>query len=244
MVKSVKQAVLETVFNKTIYISLDRPIISFSFDDVPATAATNGAPILEEHGHLGTYYVASGIQSADESNDYFLSASAIKQLVKSGHEIGCHSYSHKSLRWTSGTATLADCSKNTRKLGEIIPDYEIRNFSYPYGLAGLASKRALQNRYHTMRTSDEGLNIGKTDLSHLKAINLYSDSLDRSKIETVLKESIRQKCWVIFYTHDVCAHHSSWGTSLDDFRWVVEKCSTSAFDVLNINHAMEKINRT
>ena len=42
-------------------IRLERGMISFSFDDFPADALSNGGKILEEHGCRGTYYAASGL---------------------------------------------------------------------------------------------------------------------------------------------------------------------------------------
>ena len=36
-------------------------IVSFTFDDVPASAASEGAPILEGLGVRGTYYLCGGL---------------------------------------------------------------------------------------------------------------------------------------------------------------------------------------
>ena len=36
-------------------------MVSFTFDDVPKSAATVGAPMLEEYGARGTFYVAGGL---------------------------------------------------------------------------------------------------------------------------------------------------------------------------------------
>ena len=37
------------------------PLVSFTFDDVPASAYINGAAILEQHDMRGTFYIAAGI---------------------------------------------------------------------------------------------------------------------------------------------------------------------------------------
>jgi peptidoglycan/xylan/chitin deacetylase (PgdA/CDA1 family) len=36
-------------------------VVSFTFDDVPASAASEGAPILEAFGIRGTYYLCGGL---------------------------------------------------------------------------------------------------------------------------------------------------------------------------------------
>jgi peptidoglycan/xylan/chitin deacetylase (PgdA/CDA1 family) len=240
LTKVAKQLFLETIFRKSQIINLDRPIVSFTFDDVPVSAFTNGAKILEQFDCRGTYYVASGIQS---DNTSFLTPEHIKELVDRGHEIGCHTYSHCSLRWTSGKATLENCRLNTNMLAEIIPGYKVKSFSYPFGLVGPAAKRALNNIYGSMRTVDEGTNTGNVDLSHLRAINLYSDSFDRQKIQKILKQAIADKSWVILYTHDVEDSHGPWGTSIDDFSWVVAQCSSGEFDVRCMDDALAKIQK-
>ena len=37
------------------------PMVSFTFDDVPKSAATIGAPLLEQYDARGTFYVAGGL---------------------------------------------------------------------------------------------------------------------------------------------------------------------------------------
>src|ERR1700692_4118138 len=37
------------------------PMVSFTFDDVPKSAATVGAPMLEEYNGRGTFYVAGAL---------------------------------------------------------------------------------------------------------------------------------------------------------------------------------------
>ena len=36
-------------------------MVSFTFDDIPDTAANVGAPMIEEYGGRGTFYVAGGL---------------------------------------------------------------------------------------------------------------------------------------------------------------------------------------
>ncbi|MCB8835211.1 polysaccharide deacetylase family protein, partial [Escherichia coli] len=45
-----------------LHIPVSRPVVSFTFDDVPDTALTNGARILEDHGVRGTFYIAGSLE--------------------------------------------------------------------------------------------------------------------------------------------------------------------------------------
>ena len=46
------------------------PMVSFTFDDIPKSAATTGAGILEDHGARGTFYVSGGLVGTMESPDW------------------------------------------------------------------------------------------------------------------------------------------------------------------------------
>ena len=41
------------------------PMVSFTFDDLPKSAVTTGAGMLEAHGARGTFYVAGSLVGAD-----------------------------------------------------------------------------------------------------------------------------------------------------------------------------------
>jgi len=70
------------------------PMVSFTFDDAPDSAAGEGAALLEAHGGLGTFYLAGSL--IDQPGDFWrgLSNDAIVRLHRGGHEIGCHTFSH------------------------------------------------------------------------------------------------------------------------------------------------------
>ena len=58
-----------------------QPMVTFTFDDVPASACEIGARILEQHGERGTFYVAA--QACGKVNSGRTSAASIDQLQKS-----------------------------------------------------------------------------------------------------------------------------------------------------------------
>jgi peptidoglycan/xylan/chitin deacetylase (PgdA/CDA1 family) len=238
-VKKTKQFVLESTYRKPCNIELKKPIFSFTFDDVPPSAVTNGGDILTQHRCHGTYYVASGIT---EQRTSYLSDDELVHLVDNGHEVACHTFHHKSLRWLGAEDTKLECNKNTTAINAVLPDYKVSNFSYPFGEAGIGSKKALRNIYDCMRTSDAGLNYGMTDLSHLRAISLYSKDFNKIKLLEVIQQTIKHNAWTIFYTHDVSEQFGPWGTSIEDFRWIVEQCSKKDAEILSIKEAIDKIN--
>ena len=245
LLKALKLFIFENIYTHKIDIKNDRAIFSFTFDDVPISAATNGANILEELNVTGTYYVALGMEGEIDVNDVnkrrFISNAEIKSLYNNGHDIGCHTYSHLNLRKSNTKDVVLDCDKNTRRLQNIIKITSIDHFAYPFGMVSPGGKRELGRKYKTLRTTDNGINTGKTDFTHLRAISLCSNSFDKDSIQATISEATKNKAWVIFYSHDICENPSEWGTNTEDFKWVVEQCAKSDGEILNMSHAFNKI---
>ncbi|MBM7329532.1 polysaccharide deacetylase family protein, partial [Agrobacterium sp. S2] len=81
----------------TARIETSEPIVSFTFDDVPASAWTSGARILENENVRGTFYISGVfIDRHDEPQD-MISARGCSELATAGHELACHTYSHRKL---------------------------------------------------------------------------------------------------------------------------------------------------
>ncbi len=72
----------------------ETPIVSFTFDDIPKSAATTGARLLEDHDARGTFYVSGGLVGTASSDWAAADAQDIVELHRHGHEIGCHTFSH------------------------------------------------------------------------------------------------------------------------------------------------------
>ena len=80
--------------NKMLPLYDTPPMVTFTFDDVPASACETGTGILERHGSRGTFYVAGGGCGAASPVGRLASIEQIRTIWTKGHEIGCHTYSH------------------------------------------------------------------------------------------------------------------------------------------------------
>src|SRR5258707_11581905 len=56
----VSRFLARNIRTKTLAVRNVQPMVTFTFDDVPATACHVGALIIEQYGIRGTYYVAGG----------------------------------------------------------------------------------------------------------------------------------------------------------------------------------------
>jgi peptidoglycan/xylan/chitin deacetylase (PgdA/CDA1 family) len=245
MYKSVKffvfelyKNIIKKTFKKEVNINFERPIISITFDDAPKSSAIEGNRLLRRFGFYGTYYIAYGFSSSDE---YFMDDDDIRMVVAEGHEVGCHTYDHIPLRFSTFKKTKQEIEKNISALKSILPEYNVCNFSYPLGQVGLGSKRYLNSVYDSMRTVDAGVNASTTDLTYLKSVNIYSNNFDRIKFLHYLDDVVKKNGWLILYTHDISSEYGPWGTS-SDFEWVLKQISNYPIDVMPVCDVIKKIN--
>ncbi|HZQ39264.1 MAG TPA: polysaccharide deacetylase family protein, partial [Rhizomicrobium sp.] len=88
----------------TFQSQLKEPVVSFTFDDVPRSAFTEGGRILKEMGWTGSYFVAGSFCGRRVDGIDYMDRDDVVQADHEGHEIGCHTFSHLRLRQTSAEA--------------------------------------------------------------------------------------------------------------------------------------------
>jgi len=186
-----------------------KPIVSFTFDDVPDSAYVNGASILEERGIRGTFYVAAGTCGMQDEHWRVIAPDQVRALNAHGHEIGCHTFSHVKVETLDAAALAQQCENNRSLLRELCGEVSVTNFCYPFGRLSFPRKLQLQKRFDTCRSIYEGVNSGTVDLALLKVVELYDRTLTADKLQRVLREVVARNGWLIFYTHDV-ADPPSW----------------------------------
>lgn len=244
ILKIFKIFIFENLYSRKITIKNNEAIFSFTFDDAPISAFTNGAEILNKFNATGTYYVALGMEKNNDSTGVarrFLNHSEIYKLHKDGHSIGCHTYNHLSLRKAKLHDLIKDCESNRTGLQYIIKSSSIDHFAYPFGIVSPRGKRELGRTYKTLRTTDQGVNYGRTDLTYLRTISLCSISFNKATILEAIRLAVKNNAWLIFFSHDICSSPSEWGTKTEDFKWVVKQCSKTGGVILNVEQAYNVI---
>ncbi len=217
------------------------PLVSFTFDDVPDSAYTNGAAILDDHGIRGTFYIASGTCGSMDTHWRVIDRDQVRALHRGGHEIGCHTFAHICVDQVGARALQEECRQNRERLQEWCPGLELTNFCYPYGRASLPRKLELQKRFDSCRGIYEGVNAGTIDLGMLRVIDLYDRTLTRDKVQRILRETADRNGWLIFCTHDVAQPPSWIGCSPQLLRATVQAVQTAGMRCLSIRQALTAI---
>jgi peptidoglycan/xylan/chitin deacetylase (PgdA/CDA1 family) len=215
-----------------------RPIVSFTFDDVPVSALTNGARILERHGVRGTFYVAGGIAGRQHDGQPMLSAEDYRSLSAAGHEIGHHTFSHRTA-WSLGFGYGADLERNGGYLGDILPA-PARNFAFPFGRATLGGRDAIRRRFRSARGAENGINRAGSDLDLLHAVGIESH-MRIEGLQHWIDDAVKSPGWLIFLTHDVQEAPSPFGTTPAILDALIAHAVAKGCDVLTVDAALDAL---
>jgi peptidoglycan/xylan/chitin deacetylase (PgdA/CDA1 family) len=211
-----------------------QPLVSFTFDDVPASACREGAAILEAHGVRATYYVCAGGRGAASPCGRLASADDIAALASRGHEIGCHTYSHRAVSMLGRSELVGDLDRNRAALGAICAGNGVRNFAFPYGDVSFGAKRYLELRFDSCRTVRAGLNAGTIDLGALRSWPLENATINRARIVKLIDEAVRRQGWVIFNSHGLENTPWRYGITPDLFAFAVAAAKSGGCRVTTI----------
>ncbi len=215
------------------------PMISFAFDDVPASAATNGAAILEERGLRGSYYVAAGLIGDESPMGAFADAEAITRLAEAGHEIGCHSYTHLDCGRADAGEVIGDIERNR----EVLAGWGLpapTTFAYPYGEVSRGPKRALAERFALMRALHYGVVTEGSDLNQAPCVGIEGPRGEQIAARWIGCAAER-RAWLILYTHDVAETPSQWGCTPAALGRLADDAVARGFEVVTLAEGARRL---
>lgn len=189
------------------------PMVSFTFDDLPKSAVTTGADLLEAHGARGTFYVSGGLVGGKTPDWAAGDAADMLSLHRRGHEIGCHTFSHQRVCDLDELSLADEIARNRAYFHAIDASIEIETFAYPFGYGSFGRKRMLKETFQSCRSIVQGVNSGSVDMQFLRAMPLIDREMDRDGIERAFDAAQENNGWLIFYGHDVTARPSPYGCS-------------------------------
>ncbi|QOZ23405.1 polysaccharide deacetylase family protein [Bradyrhizobium sp. CCBAU 51753] len=213
------------------------PMVTFSFDDLPKSAATLGADILESYGARGTFYVSGGLVGIDAPDWATGSADDVVSLYRRGHEIGCHTFSHRRACDLDETSLAGEIARNRTYLHSLDPTMTVDSFAYPFGYGSYARKYQLKSEFRTCRSIVPGVNSGEVDLQFLRAMPLIDRQTSRERIEQAFDEAASTNGWLIFYSHDVDEAPSLYGCSPDLMTYALEAAARRNIPALTMAEA-------
>ncbi|WP_425647891.1 polysaccharide deacetylase family protein [Agrobacterium leguminum] len=220
-----------------VRIETSEPIVSFTFDDVPASAWTAGARILENEGVCGTFYIAGVFIDQYDEQQQMISAKGCSELAAAGHELACHTFSHRKLSSFSRRGLEEDLDHNDRVLGSFDASRHGRNFSVPFGMASPVMQPLLRRRFRTARGIMPGINRGSVDPHNLAAVELRSDQNYLDAADGWLEDVLQKGGWLIIFTHDVSQTPSFYGCPEGRFQGLVRRAVSGGAKIMTVDAA-------
>ncbi|MFZ4122205.1 MAG: polysaccharide deacetylase family protein [Caulobacterales bacterium] len=211
------------------WIAPGTPALSITFDDFPASAVDQAAPILERAGVQATYYACGRFVDAPTPFGHGYTQDHLANLKEAGHEIACHTFSHLDCAQTTPAVVEGECVHNSQSLAALGVETP-SNFAFPYGETTFATKRLLAPRFVTGRGIMPGVNVGRIDRLQLRSAPLFGQTADRAcaKWLTLARQS---GGWLTVFTHDVAANPSPWGVTPDALARFLDEALRQGFHV-------------
>lgn len=225
----------------TLDVRCTHPLVSFTFDDVPDTALTEGARILEDHGVRGTFYIAGDLLGRQEPDRTLISAEGCKQLAKAGHEIGCHTFAHRAVHTLDRHELEHDLDRNSSLLRGFDGVTDKRNFAYPYNQGSLRHRHVFADRFTTARGGGDRINRGRVNRSYLWGMEIRQPEADALALVHQIDAVVAQPGWLVFFTHDISDTPTPYGCSPATFSKLVHHAVSSGCLVLPVRDALRHI---
>jgi len=226
---------------KTLVMQNRTPLVSFTFDDVAASACTTGASLLGRYDVRGTFYISGGICGALSPAGRLATIEELKFLQRIGHEIACHTYSHAAVPLISYEELGKELELNRQFLDSLVGDDINRNFAYPYGYLSFGTKTYLTQRFSSCRSLTRGINSGVVDLGALKSYSLEGPLPSRDAIRTIITEAVRLNGWVLFCSHDVKDAPSRYGVTPENLAFTIENALSAGCRIVTVSKALQII---
>ena len=189
------------------------PWVTFSFDDAPRSAFSEGLPILEAHGVRATLFACGGLVGATTVLGPMMGADELRAAHARGHEVAGHTFSHRDLGQATVAQTEAELDADLgafRELGLPPP----ATFAYPYGDVCAAAKAVCGARFALSRALHPGRVTKGSDLAQAPATSTDGPGGEAAAM-TALRETAARGGWLILFGHRVDRSGGEFATDPD-----------------------------
>jgi peptidoglycan/xylan/chitin deacetylase (PgdA/CDA1 family) len=219
--------------------SPSRPIVSFTFDDIPESAAQAGAGALEARGLRGTFYVSASLIGRDGPMGRYASGEDIRRLALAGHEIGCHTYTHLECGPAEADRIQRDVDINAAALMELC-GHAPETFAYPFGDVSATAKAELAPRFRLLRALHPGLARRGADLNQAPSVTVAGPDGEACAAAWIDRAATR-RAWLILCLHDVADDPSPWGCTPDGLSRLIARAVAWGCEVLPVAAALDRL---
>jgi peptidoglycan/xylan/chitin deacetylase (PgdA/CDA1 family) len=236
-----RRRLVRLVRRRPARMALDRPMVSFTFDDAPASALSRGRAVLEASGVRGSFYIAADLAGREGPMGRFATADEIRAAAAAGHEIASHTHNHLDCGAQDRRAIEADAARNDAALqawGLPRPT----NFAFPFGDVSAAAKAALGRRFDVLRALHHGVIENGADLNQAPAVGVEGPD-GEGLAWRWLERAAARKAWLILFTHDVSDTPSPWGCTPAALERLIQGAQVAGFDIVTVAEGARRLGR-
>ena len=220
-------------------VALERPMVSFTFDDVPISGLETGGALLEARGARGTYFVCAGLADQDSRMGRYANRDELLAAQARGHEIACHTWRHLDCGSADASTIEADIARNEAALEEWGAG-QASTFAYPYGDVSRGAKQVAGERFAVSRALHHGLIETGSDLNQAPAVGI--EGPDGLAVGLRWLERARaRKAWLILYSHDVRENPSPVGCTPAALERTIDAAVAGGFDIVTAAEGARRI---
>jgi peptidoglycan/xylan/chitin deacetylase (PgdA/CDA1 family) len=241
LLKQAYYSAVSAVHQRPVALDDVPPMVTFTFDVFPRSAYEAGGATLRAFGGHGTYYAAAGWMDGGPRTDDRFRTADLPSLLRDGHELGTHTYSHVSCRSLSTAAYEAEIARGHEALHELVGDGASGNFAFPFGTVTPAVKKAAARQCRSCRGTIGGSNGPVADLNLLRANRMYSESVGFADLQALIAGAAHRGRWLIFYTHDVRDRPSPFGCTPQYFEDTVRCAVDAGMRLVTVGEALAAI---
>lgn len=239
--RKVTQRVVRHFPGPRVVLKTDTPIVTFTFDDVPDTALTAGAAVMEGCGTKGTFYVAGGLAGTHEADRDLITPEQVTELADRGHEIGCHTFTHPWVRHLTPAQLQQDLDQNSAFHATHAPGIQLKNFAFPYNAPKIGIRKVMMERFRSCRGGVEAVNRGPTDLAFLRSVEIRPPDVYARMLTRWIDEAVQSPGWLIYFTHDVSPQPTPFGCTPDTLAMLVRYALDHGCAVLTVDAALDRL---
>lgn len=218
----------------------DRPIVSFTFDDVPLSAAESGAPLLVAGNARGTFYVCGAFADGQPGElGPYADWATLRKLSAEGHEIGCHTFGHRNNAHLDHDTLMAEIEQNrAAMLGNGLP--APKTYAFPFGDVSPRAKLTLATRFGILRATWPGIMKTGSDASSATAVTIEGDAAIATA-EEWLRRLATGGGWLIFLAHAVTDSPIEYALRPKQLARIIDMCQAAGCEILTIAEAGRRL---
>jgi peptidoglycan/xylan/chitin deacetylase (PgdA/CDA1 family) len=218
-----------------------RGILSVTFDDFPRSSWLAGGDLLGEVAGRATYYLSGTFHGQEVEGVPYFTAEDVTGLVEAGHELGCHSFDHRSVLDVGLNAYTRSVQRNAEFVRSLLPHYRLRTHAFPFGHVRIANRIALRRRFEVLRGINVPRFLDRFDPSHVDAGGLEERRAGQIDWPRLIAQTAETRGWLVLFTHGVTNQPSPYDTRPDALRSILLRARAEGLEILPVGDALDRM---